>query len=302
MNASLFLMCLINYSNLFHTFIRQYVNFICAMAIGGCIIFGLVMVTGLEPLIEYVNADTRPGFCYLLTCTNTKIGDFIRYSGFFDEPGSMAFWGMYAIILNRLTAANIKIENILLSSIAFTFSLAYFIQLAFFLFWFKIRSFKKALIFVIIIVTVIIGIKALEKTDYNIIYRMSIGRMELADDGTLAGDNRSNLMDNAVKVFEQYPVLGIGATNFSNLKNYSGDNPIAPLSMDGIIGFIFLYLPFIYSLKFCIGNRIYIGCWIILCLGYLQRPFTCFYIYFVTLYIFTLLGYYASNKSKCYSY
>ncbi len=292
----LLLMCLWNIKEGIYKFVSTYNKVILWMGIGGCVAFLGVMLFNRQPLLEYVNADGRTGYFYGISCTNTKIDRFIRYSGFFDEPGSMAFWGVFALIYNILYIKNVKIERVLLVSLAFTFSLAYYIQLCVYLLAFKVKKISTIFIITSVFVGVVVFVNALQDTDYEIIYRLTLGRLEFGNDGTMTGDNRSGLMENAFEIFFQYPFLGIGATAFSNLDSYSGDNPITPFAIDGIIGGIFLYLPLLFAFPLCLKQKDSLVCWIILVIGYLQRPFSCFFIYFITMYLFFIICAYGLRK------
>jgi len=216
------------------------------------------------------------------------IGNIIRYSGFFDEPGAIAAWGMVALLYNRLVYKNIKFENILIIALVFTFSFAYYIQLFFFLIFFRIKKLSVIIALSGVVLIGVIGLNSLKDTEYHAVYKLTVGRTEKTDAGTFAGDNRSNLMENALKVFNQHKLLGLGATNSMNANDYFGDNPVTPFAIDGIIGGLILYLPLLImmmnaktkTLKYVI---------IILVIGYLQRPFSCFFIYFISIYLFEVL-------------
>ena len=57
-----------------------------------------------------------------------------RVNGFFDEPGAFAFWGMFALLFNKLMFDNKKLEIIIMVSLLFTFSAAYFVLLPIYFF------------------------------------------------------------------------------------------------------------------------------------------------------------------------
>lgn len=107
-------------------FAKFYNNIIFWMAAGGTISFFLVLIFNFQPILEFENADTRMVGLYGLTCTNVHYGRFIRYAGFFDEPGAMATWGMYALIINRLFINDMRYENRLILLLTFTFSMSYY--------------------------------------------------------------------------------------------------------------------------------------------------------------------------------
>ena len=118
------LVCLRNIAGGFLTFVKMYDTVILLMCIGGCLTFFGVFLFNMQPIRLYENLDTRTGYFFGLSCTNMLIGNIIRYSGFFDEPGAIAAWGMVALLYNRLVYKNIKFENILIIALVFTFSLS----------------------------------------------------------------------------------------------------------------------------------------------------------------------------------
>lgn len=51
---------------------------------------------------KFVEMDMRPGYFFGLFTTNTYFGGLVRNAGFYDEPGALAFWGIYALIINKM--------------------------------------------------------------------------------------------------------------------------------------------------------------------------------------------------------
>ena len=87
-------------------FFELYNKWVLLMAIGGCIAFAMALV-GISPFHEFVNSrDLRPAYSWGVSYTNVYYGSFIRYSGYFDEPGAMGYWMVFAIAINRLFIKN----------------------------------------------------------------------------------------------------------------------------------------------------------------------------------------------------
>ena len=91
---SYFILSLIVVSVLQRDDYEAYVNLttqiVIVMLIGS--IIGVVYAYfGGEPLLEFPNEDGRPNALYLTTLSNFQIGNFIRPSGIFDEPGALSF-------------------------------------------------------------------------------------------------------------------------------------------------------------------------------------------------------------------
>lgn len=266
------------------------------MAIGGVIAFFLVLFFNFSPLLEYNNVDGRSAYFYGFTCTNARIGNIIRYAGFFDEPGAMAFWGIYAIVFNELFIKNKIISKYLPILLLFTFSLAFFIQYFVYYICFKIQSTKQILLIVAYIGICFGCIKLMENTDFALVYDFTIGRMQYdKSSGTIAGNNRSDLSENAKIVFLESPLIGNGPQIIKEV-NGMADNPYENLATDGIIGTVIMYLPLIV-LFFGYKNRKLKFAIIILTLGYLQRPFHPNLLHPFVLYLFTIQVIINQNKA-----
>lgn len=280
-----FILCLYNCRGGIFRFMEQYDKFITFMAIAGTICFFLVFLFQIPALFSFSNKDGREALFYGLTSTNTIWGNIIRYAGYFDEPGAMAYWGIWALIFNKLFFENKKIEKYLLICLTFTLSMAYYIQVVFYILFFKLKSLKQVL--VVSLIVIVLG-GAFYYTAQNVpaLYTLTFSRFELRDDGQLRGDNRSELAEKAKTQFLSAPMTGKGISNMSDLE-YMSDNPYETLAYDGVIGTIITYLPFIFL--WAKGSRKIRFAIIILGLGFLQRPFHHYILYYFMTYNFLLL-------------
>lgn len=268
--------CLCNENAGLSSFLKLYNNFILLMAICGTLAFCLAITGILSPILEYENLDGRTGYCYGLTCTNAVFGSIIRYSGFFDEPGAMASWGMFALIFNRLFFKNFKYEIILIICLLFTLSMAYYIQLIFYVLFFYIdfTKIKNVLLLGISLSILVGGIYMTRDTEFDL-YQHTLGRFEIdPTTGKLSGDNRSDLMDLAKVEFAKSPWFGVGARSVEERGLYIADNPYENLAYDGIIGALTVYVPLLVIMLYGVlrDKKYFLGA-LILAMGYLQRPF-----------------------------
>lgn len=286
-----FVLCLYNCSGGIYRFMEKYDKFISFMAIAGTICFFLVFLLQIPALFSFSNKDGREALFYGLTSTNTIWGNIIRYAGYFDEPGAMAYWGIWTLIFNKLIFKNKRIETTLLICLTFTLSMAYYIQVVFYILFFKLKSLKQVL--VVSLIVIVLG-GAFYYTAQNVpaLYTLTFSRFELGDDGQLRGDNRSELADKAKLQFLSSPAIGKGLSKMAN-QEYMSDNPYETLAYDGILGTIITYLPFIFLwIKGSTEMRFAI---IILGLGFLQRPFHHYILYYFVTYNFLLLS--INNKN-----
>lgn len=254
---------------------KTYCFWVTFQVVAGTIGFLLVLLGVLHPFFEFAEMDGRPGYFFGLFTTNTYLGGLIRNAGFYDEPGALAFWGMNALLMNKLFIGNKRIEQLLLLGLISTLSVAYFIQVAFYLYFFFGKRRKRMLV---LLVTGVIMLKVLGSVDEAFI-DASFGRLEYNEEkGTIEGDNRSALMERCWKIFLTSPVFGVGAenlaTNVSKQEGFVGGNFFFNWAADGLVGVLCVYLPLIYLYRLGRGDKRIRGVVLILILGFLQRPYT----------------------------
>lgn len=267
-------------------FIKQYVYIISIFSFLGLLTFLLALFFDIPYFFSYTNFDNRPGYCFLLSCTNsmTQFSNgfkIIRYSGYFDEPGSIAFFGTFALFLNYFYLKKKFCEVVLVVSLLFTFSLSFFLTIIcyYFFFYFKANRYSIFLVFALALF-LYLSYSFKDSKDYYFLYNMTWGRLEVDESGKLEGDNRSDLMEIAYSVWIDHP-MGIGFDQIEEINRKYGSglhsNILAPLAQHGIIGFM-AYFIFLWGIIYRLLrlNNISIvqkiGWIIILLLLFVQRP------------------------------
>lgn len=256
-------------------FVKIYNSWLSLQVILGTVGILLVLSGILKPIYMFREMDMRMGYFFGLFTTNTYGAGFVRNAGFFDEPGALAFWGVYALLLNKLYVKNKIIEYILIIGLISTLSLAYFIQLAAYLVVFYRKQAGKLLLITILLSAAVYYITSSNDMMYNAIF----GRVEYnTKTGTIEGDNRSDLFSNCWEIFKQNPIIGIGARALTSPEvareyGFVGANFFTNWASDGLLGGIITYIPLIYIYMLGKKNKVFIGVSIILLLGFLQRPY-----------------------------
>lgn len=262
-------------------FYEKYNGWILMMAILGCVAFFLVELINYQPL-NFVpdRADERPIFNYILTFSKSdeyNVG-IMRYAGFFDEPGAMAYWGIYALVINRLFIKNKWLETILGIALLFTLSIGYFIQYAAFLLFFHVFGKNKgqSLVIAVLIFAVISGITMTRDTANDEIYNRTFGRIEnmfnesKESSNYIAVGDRATYTENALREFKDHPLFGTPRTDVS-----VGNNVYETLALYGVVGSFFILFPFlllvIWSIKY--KDLTLLKCSIVVLLGFTHRPF-----------------------------
>lgn len=255
-------------------FISLFTRWITLQTILGTIGMILVFLNLIQPILEFEEMDGRTGYFFGLFATNTYYGQFCRNAGFFDEPGALANWGIFALILNKLFLYNKKIEMLLIVGLISTLSIAYFIQV-FIYFWLFYKQHKGKLLLIGGVFLMLLSIVSYIDPALN---DAIFGRFEYdSSTGTIAGNSREGMNERCWNVFLQAPILGVGATNFTVLSGkteFMGASAFVFLAEDGIIGQLVAWLPLFLLIRLGLKfNRRYLYAAIIIFAGLMQRPF-----------------------------
>ena len=250
---------------------------------GACGVIAFFLFFGglIEPVATYYFNDVRYEQCFILTCSNTVAANFMRVGGYFDEPGALAFWGVFALLINKLTYNFKKVEYILLISLLFTFSAAYFIIIPIYLLLFyhkKIKNFAIIIVFAIPLAYATYNyISDNESVALYTVQRFEGGRIE---------STRYEQTELARKLFLHSPIVGNGAKEISDKYREAEENPYEILAKDGLIGLFITYLPLLFVAMRYRKDRYAIFSVIVLVIDYLQRPFHVNQMHFFMLYLF----------------
>lgn len=255
----------------------------------GAIAFVLIFLNILNPIMFVENGDRIISF-YGLTSTNVVIGNFIRVGGFFDEPGALASWGIFTLVINKLVFNCKAVEWGLIISLLFTFSAAYFVLLPLYIILFyhtKVKQFVFSLIFFLPIM--FIFYYELKDNDYFL--HMTVERFEGGEIRT----KRTDQAEEAQKVFERNIFMGVGGRKLESSTEHATDNPYEILAKDGIIGYIITYFPlFLLCAKYRKKDVLFGGILLFLC--YQQRPFHINEMHYFMLYFYMTIVCYKYDK------
>lgn len=271
------LILLINEKIGIYKFFDYYNKWMLIMAIGGCIALALSLI-GVPPIQEFINSrDLRPAYSWGVSFTNVYYDSFIRYSGYFDEPGAMGYWMVFAIAINRLFINNKWIEWWLLILGLFSFSWGFIVQAIVYLALFVISKKNTGKTILVSMVVLMIGfwIMSNQRGQYSTLYDVTFGRYEMMESNGQMMGGRQEMTDIAKNYFYENPVFGLGRVEFANLPYYMQDNPYETLAKDGIVGTLYLYFPFILLLYWGLQRRDgeLLRVWVFMTLGFLHRPF-----------------------------
>lgn len=255
-------------------FVDTYVGWLTIQAVMGAIGF-ILFLAGLLPVIStFREFDGHIGMFYGLFTTTVSTDGLVRVAGFFDEPGAFAFWGMIALLYNKLFINNKKVELALIVGLISTLSMAYFIQLALYAYFFYKKNMGKMLTRTLLFVSILLFVASISPRLNDSIF----GRFQYdTEKGVLKGDNRSDLAEYCFTIWSKSPFIGVGGKNLIAIskkdKSFVGANPFSTLAMDGMIGQLVLWLPLVYLFILGKYRKEYRSTAIIIFIGFLQRPY-----------------------------
>ena len=280
------MLLLLSKDNSIIKFSNVYNYTIAIQGIMGVVAFFLILINILKPIYS-IPFNDNGGLLefYGLTCSKVHLDNFIRVNGFFDEPGAFAFWGMFALLFNKLVFDNRKMEVIIIISLLFTFSAAYFVLLPLYFLCFYGNKIKSLLVIIVVLAPLVFFV-ANFLSDNDAFLKYTTERFE----GGGIQSTRYDQADLTKKFFESSPIIGVGALNLQDsLGTDVNDNPYEILAKDGILGFLITYLPLIYvAIKYG-RKREVLSTVLILFLDYGQRPFHINEMHFFMLYLLCTL-------------
>lgn len=240
------------------------------------ILFGINL-----PYFTFLKLDGREHYFYWIGATNSFqdiIGfNVIRIAGFADEPGAFALILSYLLVINEFTYCSNRYRILITIGGIFTFSIAFIITLIIMIiYWFqkRILSAKNTLIISIpiFLLIIVVSITSYSTISQTIFQKLLFSRFEIADDGSMRGDNRSFAIPMHWKLFTENPILGVAPDTNELEKYYIGyPNPLTYLAQYGIYGQILFYLPFFFLVYRYRHKKCHL-LFIALAINYLQRP------------------------------
>lgn len=273
------------------SFYKKYNRWIFLMAALGTLTWALSTFFNYSPQYALPDRAEKGRFIYNYGLTFAVLDETssLRYSGFFDEPGAMAYWGIYALVINRLFVKEKWIEIPLMVCLLFTFSAGYYIQIILYIILFSLakKHLGSGMLMCGLFAIFIFIIESTKDSNLGFIYDMTIGRLDtMFNTQDISLDNRSESTELAYKEFLSNPIFGT-----KNLDQNIGNNIFEPLALNGLVGTSFILFPFIWILVSSIKNKDYdtTKAMIVLFAGFTHRPFHNNLLYYFILYSIIVL-------------
>jgi len=273
-----------------HVIAVTLIKVMAVMAFLGMVSLFLIYFFNFQPFSYTVRPGVRDISNFITTFAtgvhDNNFASIVRSAGYFDEPGTFAYFLTVALLLNKLYGYSKAIEKILVFFGFCTLSLAFMVTL--FLYFIIFGIIEKKYLFIMIFFGVISILTQLiyiykEKNEFGKqVYELTMYRLQSDDTGDklFNGDNRSENLSYAYKAFLKAPLFGHGMNAHVNIKNeFYGKlccNPLHPIATDGIIGTLIFFLLFIvwglYIFKGGNVDLISAGAWFIILISLIQRP------------------------------
>lgn len=269
-------------------FYKKYNRWIFLMALLGATAWFANTFWGFMPLYALPDAANpdRLIYNYGLTFAVDDESLYLRYSGFFDEPGAMGLWGLYALIMNRLFIKEKWMEIPLILCLLLTFSAGFIIQLLIYIILFSTSKGNKSrgVIIVVFLVMAYLLISLTRDTNLGFVYEMTLGRFEAMKDGSNGSifvDNRANSTEIALKEFLKNPIFGTDKLDLE-----LGNNIFEPLALYGIVGSLFIFFPFFWLISRSYKYKDFdtLKASLVIVAGFTHRPFHSNVLYYFILY------------------
>ena len=245
---------------------------------------------------------------------------FSRNCGYFDEPGTFAFYIILALMAHKLflnkKQQSKSIEAILILGGCTTFSLAFYISI---LYYIGIRVYESAksnlsskqkkiklsqIVIFTLLVVLVYGVFSNE-VFLDFFHERIISRLEITgDEQVFAGNNRYKSFERGLTLFMENIWFGWGPGARAILTSYDPSSVMGALVFYGVIGTPIRYWQFFWIVYKSISQlelRFFIFI-IILILNFIQRPHN-FYDPFNLLYLFFIMKYFnTKNKNAIRKY
>lgn len=268
-------------------FLRTFISFNILMGISAIIGFFLVVVGKLSPISYY---EPWQNFGFFFAKAPDWSYEFIRPSGWYDEPGSFAFIAMLLLLINKKHFNSPLIEYCLLLIPIITSSLAHFITIFAYVILFKLNRLSSIIGIIVISLCFVFLVNINTNNNILTIFKNNtVGRITSTMEGGVSSDaSRSSAYTLGPKIFEKHLWGGNIQEVANSFPNRQYESFWFPLAVYGIIGIFFYLLPFIYiffkSFNSSGINFLNIKFLILIFLNLAQRPSWDYTIYVVLLY------------------
>lgn len=262
---------------------------ITAIAIAAALGFVLALSGIIQPHVLFERNPGENVYNFWLTFTNISYSfgrhHIIRPAGYFMESGALAFYITHALLLNKISLKNEKIELLLMISMMFVMSLAGYISLAlYFILFFEKKTRRRKYIVtavVVFLVSFIAYVYSVRNEGWmGMMYHWIIGRFAPGGGVAMSGfADRKGIAEMSWQYFLKAPYFGHGMEYTLIHAPDSIATIIGPLVAYGIFGTGIIFMHVLYLIYTALRAAYQYSYFLpikiaaILFLNYMQRPF-----------------------------
>lgn len=222
-------------------------KWLAILLIPALIIYWITLFVDLPAFGVFVHPDYEPFTNYIFFIKTTfDYGIFERFNAFFLEPGQLSMVCLFLVVANGFNLKNRWIW-VLLTAIAFSFSLAGYLLTLMAFGLMKVNSVRKGLAFLAAIVIAVVAIQNIAGGD-NALNELILERLERDESKGIKGNNR--YYDNTDYAFEKAMSKGYywtGVNDKANMELIGGAGLKIYILRYGLVGML-LVLAFYLSL------------------------------------------------------
>lgn len=248
-------------------------KFIFILEIGALLGFIYAYIGG-KPIYSISNIDGRPNFLYLTTFTNARLGNFIRPSGIYDEPGAFSFFIISIVIMRIYYKKNSTFSFVILTLGMITTSLTHFLCMIILLIPILRTSDKKQRLIIYIFFAIMICL--MFYFFYDLFDKFLFERLKIdSSTGTIKGNSRNGQIEGCIKSIKENGFLfgnySLGPEEVIRRYGVISENPLSLLALGGLFNSIPYYcFLFISFTAFLVSFDM---CYLAALALFLQRPY-----------------------------
>ncbi len=220
-------------------FVELATRFMMILLVGAVVGYAIAAL-GIQPLTTIENTDGRTNYFFYTTFSNVYEQGFIRPSGLYDEPGALSFFVCMTAYLREATGRTRATTLTLLILGFITFSV---MHLIFFVLYLLATQRNLRVFLRLFAVSGSLVAALFVSGGGQVIQDRFLARLEVNDDGSIAGDTRSLLILNAISVLTRESQAALmGADSDCSLNTGAcldkfgpmGENALSPLVSQGL--------------------------------------------------------------------
>jgi hypothetical protein len=267
--------------------------FFIILLVGAIVGFFYVMAGG-TPLFDFFIGE-RPSYFFPWTCSPLYIGNFIRPSGIYDEPGAFSMFLCILVVFRVLTGKNDILTYVMLLAGCITMSVAHMVFFAFYNVY-LLGRYRKNVPILVCLAIIMFGIIHLLLQNQELFQIFDEKLFARLQGDQITENNRTRQIPACLKILETHEMDRILFGEPDWLKDvvaFGTDiytNPLGPLVVEGLLISWVYYLCMVFLLLGGLLSKKYRFIFWGIMLVFAQRPYYLLTGYSTAFYIFAFIA------------